>query len=98
MEVDFKKHLLEAFSTYSNQDITKTTIESFLDYLLTHNLIEPITIKRYTLLKEFELEYPKHDNRKTQTVLTLSNKYQIAERSVWTVLKDHHRRFWVRRE
>ena len=90
---DFKKHLLTHFEQKENRPTDCPQVEKFLDFLLNHQLIESKNIKRFTILKEFEEQYPIHQFHKTNTVYTLANKYDIAERSVWTVLKDHVRRF-----
>ena len=90
---DFKKHLLTHFEQKENRPTDCPQIETFLDFLLNHQLIESKNIKRFTLLKEFDVQYPLHGFHKTQTVLSLANKYGVSERAIWTVLKDHVRRF-----
>ncbi len=93
MNSDFKKHLLTHFEQKENLSKFCPQIETFLDFLLSHHFIEPKNIKRFTILKEFEEQYPSHQFHKTNTVYTIANKYEIAERTVWTVLKDHVQRF-----
>ncbi len=93
MNLDFKNHLLTAFERANLDEDESNKITDFLDYLLDHHLIEETNIRRYTILKEFEIQYPQHQYHKTQTVFTIANKYGISERTVWTVLKDHVRRF-----
>ena len=93
MVSDFKKHLLIHFEQNESKETPCPQIEHFLDFLLSHQLIECKNIKRFTILKEFDIQYPLHGYHKTKTVFTLANKYGLSERSVWTVLKDHVRRF-----
>lgn len=93
MESDFKKHLLNTFQAGGDTNACKEEIQHFLDFLLNHNLIEASNIRRFTILKEFDIQYPLHQFHKTNTVYTIANKYGLAERTVWTVLKDHVRRF-----
>lgn len=93
MEGVFKKYLLQAFNENKETTLLDENIEHFLDYLLEHQLIDDITVRRYTIIKEFEKEYPKHNGHKTQTVYTIANKFNVSDRTVWTVLKDHQNRF-----
>lgn len=90
---NFKSFLLAAFKAATPEFYEHSKAGVFIDYLLDHHLIEETNIRRYTILKEFEIEYPKHQFHKTQTVLTIANKYELSEWTVWTVLKDHSRRF-----
>lgn len=93
MESVFKEHLLEVFNKECGDVITEDKVECFLNYLLEHQVIDSLTVRRYTIIKEFEKEYPKHDGHKTQTVYTIANKFNLSDRTVWTVLKDHLDRF-----
>ena len=93
MKSNFKTYLLTAFETTISAEYEPTQLTSFIDYLLDHHLIEEVNIRRYTILKEFDLQYPQHQYHKTQTVYSIANKYGLSERTVWTVLKDHVRRF-----
>ncbi len=93
MESVFKKHLLQAFKEDFPEQLGVINPSIFLDYLIAHNLIDTLTIRRYSIIKEFEKEYPKHNGHKTQTVYTIANKFNLTDRTVWTVLKDHIDRF-----
>ena len=93
MQSVFKKHLLRAFSQETKEGVVDDNVKRFLNYLLEHQFIDAINIRRYTIIKEFELEYPKHDGHKTQTVYTIANRFNLSDRTVWTVLKDHLNRF-----
>jgi hypothetical protein len=68
-------------------------IEHFLQYLINHNLIEGITIQRYTLLYAFHEAYEKNAFHKTNTVKALAKQFDLSERQVWTILKTHTKRF-----
>ncbi len=93
MESVFKEHLLEVFNKECENLVAEDQVECFLNYLLEHQVIDSLTVRRYTIIKEFEKEYPKHDGHKTQTVYTIANKFNLSDRTVWTVLKDHLHRF-----
>lgn len=93
MRLEFKNYLLQTFRATERDDYCQEKVESFVDFLLDHNLIDTQNIKRFTILKEFDIQYPLHRFHKTKTVYTIANKYGLSERTVWTVLKDHVRRF-----
>ncbi len=69
------------------------SIEHFLQYLINHNIIEDITIKRYTILYAFQLIYEEQNFHKTNTVKELAKQFNLSERQVWTILKTHSQRF-----
>lgn len=89
----FQKSLENSFENYCDRHHSPDNIGCFITYLIDHNLIETSTIKRYTILKEFDTLYSQNGNHKTLTVKTLASKYNVSERSVWTVLKDHFYRY-----
>jgi hypothetical protein len=68
-------------------------IEHFLQYLINHNIIENITIQRYTILYAFDEEYEKNDFHKTNTVKALAKQFNLSERQIWTILKIYTKRF-----
>lgn len=90
---NFQSSLQHSFDNYCDQHRSPDNIGSFITYLIDHNLIEDSTIKRYTILKEFDTLYPQNGKHKTKTVQTLASKFNLSERSVWTILKDHFFRF-----
>ncbi len=90
---NFQSSLESSFTHYCDQHHSQGNIGNFITYLIDHNLIEDSTIKRYTILKEFDTLYPKKGKHKTKTVQTLASKFNLSERSIWTILKDHFFRF-----
>lgn len=101
---DTRKYLMERFSLfltenyqlYQKQHIPDENIidslDTFITYLIDHRIIETSTIKRYTILKEYSkiIDNSKH---KTEAVNTLSERFNISERTVWNIIKDHKDRF-----
>lgn len=93
LELLFRKALV---ARYEYDRVTKgenNGIEHFFNYLITHNLIEPITIWRYTILYAFYEEYEKNRFHKTDTVKELAKQFELSERQIWTILKTHTQRF-----
>lgn len=68
-------------------------LEHFLQYLINHNLIEPITVQRYVILYAFQEQYEKYNFHKTNMVKALAEQFNLSERQIWTILKTHTRRF-----
>jgi len=83
----FQEHLLAEYRRSANGN--GTTNEPLLTYLLQHNLVPAITIRRYVILREFERRYQQNGHHKTKTVLQTATDLQVSENTVWTVLKDH---------
>lgn len=87
----FRRHLLEEY--HQNADSIGTVEDTLLTHLLTHNLIPNVTIRRYVILKEFDVRYRQNGHHKTKTVLQLAEDLDVSESTIWTVLKDHQRDF-----
>ena len=68
------------------------TLNSFITYLIDHRLIEESTIKRYTVLQEFT-KIIGEARHKTEAVNILSQRFNISERTIWNIMKDHKGRF-----
>lgn len=87
----FCRHLLDEY----RQSIGPTGVaeETLITYLLAHNLIPAVTVRRYVILKEFDARYRQNGHHKTKTVLQLAEDLGVSENTVWTALKDHLRDF-----
>ncbi|KAA3632654.1 MAG: hypothetical protein DWQ02_14400 [Bacteroidetes bacterium] len=55
--------------------------------MIDQELIGQVAIKRYTVIQEFKEAYPLHNYHKTNTVTTLSDKFNIPSRTIWGILK-----------
>ena len=93
----FRNGLLTQYQEARTKKHQNIELDDFLKYLITHNLIEEITIKRFAILHAFDKLYPKHNYHKSNTVKVLSQEFNLSERQIWTVLKDHTRRFKQKR-
>lgn len=83
----FRQHLLEEYR--QREGPTDSIGETLLMYLLIHNLIPAVTVRRYVILKEFDARYRQNGHHKTKTVLQLAEDLDVSETTIWTVLKDH---------
>ena len=89
----FRKALMARYEFYRISRNEKNGLEHFLQYLITHQLIEPITIQRYTILYAFQEQFEQNDFHKTNTVKVLAKQFNLSERQIWTILKTHTQRF-----
>ncbi|MBK8967064.1 MAG: hypothetical protein R3D58_04780 [Saprospiraceae bacterium] len=92
----FKKHILDRFQEHLQQDyedycrrhgIDSSAGFGLLTFLIDQELIPPVQIQRYTVRREFRQAYPEQDFHKTQTVHRLADRFQISERTVWSILR-----------
>lgn len=83
----FQEHLDLSYENYCDRHGIEKSFSGFISFLIDHELIGSVTIKRYTVLKEFKEAYPLHNFHKTRTVTTLSDKFNIPERTIWGILK-----------
>ena len=81
------------FLTFCKKSNKDPDIYNYTKYLIDHKVIELLTIKRYAVLKEFSVIYPLCDEHKTNTVKKLSKIFKIPVRTLWSILKDHSKRF-----
>lgn len=100
MEI-YRKHILDKFQEHLRKNYIKhcerheitPTDDQLLTFLIDQNLMSMNRIQQYTVIKEFERLYPQQDNHKTQTVLTLADRFSISERTVWNILKNSAKPF-----
>jgi hypothetical protein len=92
-ELLFRKILIARYEYDRNAKDEKGSIEHFLQYLINHNLIEDITVQRYTILYAFQTIYEEQNFHKTNTVKELARQFNLSERQIWTILKTHTKRF-----
>lgn len=93
LELLFKKGVVSRYEYRNTIHNEVGNIEHFLQYLIDHKIVSPITIRRYTILQAFEELYPQYNFHKSNTVKILAKEFGISERQIWTILKDHSSRF-----
>lgn len=93
LELLFRKALVARYEYDRAVKGEGNGVEHFLQYLINHNVIENITIQRYTILYAFHEAYEKNDFHKTNTVKALAKQFNLSERQIWTILKTHTKRF-----
>ena len=84
----FQKFLNEEYVTYCDRHELRPTPQAMITFLIDRDMIPPIVIKRYTVLDEFENLYEKQAGKKTKTVHSLADFFNIPERTVWGILSQ----------
>lgn len=87
---DFHTRLMNDFDKYFKCHGNGTKpLDEFVTFLIDHHLIDQRTIRRYTILREFDRQLNQLNGEKNKTTLVgeMARKYNISERSVWSILK-----------
>ena len=91
---DFHSRLTNDFTQYfESYSKGEEKVSEFITFLIDHSLIDKHTIRRYTVLREFKALFDGGKN-KTTLVGELARKYNISERSVWSVLKGYEGEYY----
>lgn len=83
----FEEHLFQKYEAYCKAHGKQPTSQRLLTFLIDHDLIPPIAIKRFAVKEEFEKLAEHEYFNKTQSVLVLSDLFNIPERTIWGILK-----------
>ncbi len=83
----FDEHLRRSFEGYCLRHEIESTPSQFLTFLIDQDLIGATNLQRYTVLREYERISEEYDCPKTQMVDTLASRFNISERTIWTMLK-----------
>ena len=95
MEI-IRKQLLDEFCGKTLQNYReycqKTQIQedpkTIITYLIDQEIIKPVTVRHYTICREYEVLLPSLEYKKSKTVRLLAERYNLSERSVWAVVKS----------
>lgn len=85
----FQTHLKSSFETYCIRHNLKNSQEQFISYLIDHQLITPINLQKFTILREYEDLRARYtdETKKTEFVNILASRFCLSERTVWGILK-----------
>jgi len=96
---EFQVHLDLSYKNYCNRHKVEPHIEHFTRYLIDQNLLDTVTIRKYTIIREYNKLRRNSRTAKTENVRLLADRFHISERSVWAVLKRGTRSdIWLREE
>jgi len=85
----FQKAIEEQFDDYCYEYEEEDSAETMLSFLLNQHLVDTQQLKRYVILQEFNKLLPSYDFHKTHTVLALSVRLKISERTIWSALSHY---------
>jgi len=83
----FNKRLLERFKNHCRIGTEELTIEHFITYLIDNDLISDASIRHFVVNTEFCSVPVAPNQNKTTKVQQLAKKFNISERSIWSILK-----------
>lgn len=83
----FQEHLGESYETWCEKHGVVKSDSHLVTFLIDQDLIPAAHIQRYAILKEFDKLSKEPVFHKTQTVNTLAHRFNISERTVWSILK-----------
>lgn len=84
----FQEHLSENFDNWCrSQGVTKSD-DRLVTYIIDQELIPPVQIQRYAILREYDKLSRQPAFQKSQSVNILAHRFNISERTVWNILKN----------
>ncbi len=87
----FQDHLQNNFAIYCKKHQVKNSLENLVTYMIDRQFLSPTTIRRYTIIQEFDRLYPDHQFHKSRTVETLADRFQLSTRHIWSLIKYSQR-------
>ncbi len=83
----FSNKLRQNFQQYCEKHDVSQSHQTFISYLIDKGLLKTSLIRKYTILEEFKELYPSTNFHKTQTIKLLSEKFNLSDRSIWSIIK-----------
>lgn len=90
----FSDKLLENFRQKCGKMGIEPTTENLILFMVQHNVVKEVTVKRYCVVEHFHEYLGRNDNHKGRAVWDLASTFGYEERSVYIILKKHLREFW----
>ena len=88
--LNFEEHLKNNFEAYCERHSIENDTNNFIIFLLDKDLVNAATIKRYTILNDYNNRLTEQDFHKSKTVEALADLYNLSARHVWSILKYSH--------
>lgn len=85
---EFCGKTLENYREYCQKTQIEEDPKTIITYLIDQDIIKPVTVRHYTICREYEVLLPSMDYKKSKTVRLLAERYNLSERSVWAVVKS----------
>ena len=85
--LNFEKYLKQDFEGYCQRHSIENDTNNFVIFLIDKELVNVSTLKRYTILNDYNNRFTDQDFHKSKTVEALADLYNLSERHVWSILK-----------
>lgn len=83
----FQEHIDISYKAYCKIHGAHKNEHGLITWLIDQELIPATLLQKYTLLKEFEELHIEKAIQKTAVVNVLAHRFNISERTVWSILK-----------
>jgi AraC-like DNA-binding protein len=83
----FESHLEQEYQAYCSRHNLQLSVSGMITFIVDRKLIPDSHIRRFAILKEFQSIFEENDRHKTLTVEALADRFNLSERTVWTILR-----------
>jgi hypothetical protein len=83
----FQVHLGERYGAWCERHGLQKSDEHLVTFIIDQDLIPFAQLQRFAVSNEFENLNQAAGYHKTQSVTTLAHRFNISERTVWSILK-----------
>lgn len=83
----FQEHLPKSFEPYCEGHGLDQSENQLVTFFHRSGLNPPALIQRYAVIHEYKKLNEELEGHKTQTVSALAHRFNISERTVWSILK-----------
>lgn len=89
----FQKRLCENYRNYSllYSETETENIEDFITYMIDHELIDANTIRRYTVINEYE-RIQSEGEKKSRSISIVAKRFNLSERTIYSLLRKSRRK------
>lgn len=74
------------FKNYCRRHKAPLNNDTFLTFLYDLNLLNENTIRRYTIMEEYEKMHALPGFQKTKSIRLLADKFNVTDRAIWNML------------
>ncbi|MFK7937606.1 MAG: hypothetical protein AB8G22_29080 [Saprospiraceae bacterium] len=85
---DFCHKLLESYHKYCEDQQQREEVADLITFLLDRELITPISVRKYTVIRSYEQLRQETNWKKSAVVEHLARRFNLSERSVWNILRQ----------
>ena len=83
----FCERLQENYHEYCINNELPQSLDGLITYLIDHDIIKAVTVRHYSIGKEYLSLSERVSDNKTTKIRRLSEEYNLSERTVWAAVK-----------